>query len=74
MVTESKDASPRKVLGSISGCFWKKSIKTRSSAFEFARDLMSIDVHLLNCLIGSSMSWHRAISSFVRIIGIVKVM
>ena len=35
---------------------------------------MSIDVHLLDCLIGSRMSWHRAISSFIRIIGIIKVM
>ena len=34
---------------------------------------MPIDVHLLDCLIGSSMSWHRAIGSFVRIIRIVKV-
>ena len=37
----SKAASPRKVFGSISGCFWKKSIKTGSSAFESARDLSS---------------------------------
>ena len=35
---------------------------------------MSIDVHLLDCLIGSRMSWHRAISSFVSIIGIDKLM
>ena len=34
---------------------------------------MSIDVHLLDCLIGSSMGWHRAVGSFVRIIGIIKV-
>ena len=35
---------------------------------------MSIDIHLLDCLVGGSMSWHGAISSFVRIIGIIKVM
>ena len=35
---------------------------------------MSIDVHLLDCLIESSMSWHEAISSFARIIGVIKVM
>ena len=35
---------------------------------------MSIDVHLLDCLIGSRMSGHGAISCFVRIIGIIKVM
>ena len=33
---------------------------------------MSIDLYLLDCLIGS-MNWHGAISSFVRIIGIIKV-
>ena len=35
---------------------------------------MSVDVHLLYSLIGSSMSWHRAISSFVRIVRIIKVL
>lgn len=35
---------------------------------------MSIDVHLPECLIESSMSWREAISSFVRIIGVIKVM
>lgn len=30
-----------KVFGSINGCFWKKSIKTGSNAFESARDLSS---------------------------------
>ena len=38
---ESKAASPRKVFGCISGCFWKKSIKTGSSALESASDLSS---------------------------------
>ena len=35
---------------------------------------MPFDVHLLDDLIGSSVSWHRAVSSFVRVIGILKVM
>ncbi len=35
---------------------------------------MSIDIHLLDCLVGCSMSWHGTISSFVWIIGIIKVM
>ena len=33
-----------------------------------------IDVHLLYCLIGSGMSWHRTISCFVRIVETIKVM
>ena len=35
---------------------------------------MLIDVHLLDCLIGSRMGWHGTISSFVRSIGIIKAM
>lgn len=35
---------------------------------------VTVDVHLLDCLVGCSMSWHGTISGFVRIIGIIKVM
>lgn len=38
------------------------------------KSIMSINVHLLYCLIGSSMSWHGSVSCFVRIIGVIKVM
>ena len=34
---------------------------------------MSVDIHLLNCLVSGSMGGHRAIGSFVRVIILIEV-